>query len=110
MHVPQGIRERCQETLTDAHAASAHPFLAPPRCRLLNAAAFDTLPTRPALVISAAPPSGISQVPKKQREEALIQEILATLRHGGTVLVPVDPTGRVLELLMLLQAKWKESK
>ncbi|KAF4676837.1 cleavage and polyadenylation specificity factor subunit 2 [Perkinsus chesapeaki] len=43
-----------------------------------------------------------------QAEEALLSMILRSLRKDGTVLLPVDccSTGRVLELLLLLEAAW----
>ncbi|EER02853.1 cleavage and polyadenylation specificity factor, putative [Perkinsus marinus ATCC 50983] len=43
-----------------------------------------------------------------QAEEALLGMVLRSLRKDGTVLLPVDccSTGRVLELLLLLEAAW----
>ena len=39
-------------------------------------------------------------------EENLLQSILTTLRQDGTVLLPVDATGRALELLCLMEEFW----
>ena len=52
-------------------------------------------------VVARAVGSGYSPA-----EENLLQSILSTLRQNGTVLLPVDASGRVLELLCLLEEFW----
>lgn len=41
-----------------------------------------------------------------QAEKALVETLLAVLRRDGNVLLPVDASGRVLELLLLLSQHW----
>lgn len=46
---------------------------------------------------------------RARREAALLEALLAALRGGGNALLPVDPSGRVLELLLLLDAHWEDN-
>jgi cleavage and polyadenylation specificity factor subunit 2 len=43
-------------------------------------------------------------------ERELIESILSTLRRGGNVLLPTDASGRVLELLYLLNEHWERHR
>ncbi len=47
-----------------------------------------------------------------RRKEVLCNRILASLRQGRSknVIIPVDSTGRVIELLYLLNSYWKQQK
>ena len=45
-------------------------------------------------------------VPEKARDKEMIQLIMTTLRRDGNVLIPVDATGRVLELMLMLEEHW----
>jgi cleavage and polyadenylation specificity factor subunit 2 len=45
-----------------------------------------------------------------QAERNLIESILAVLRRDGNVLLPVDTSGRVLELLLLLHYEWEQQR
>jgi cleavage and polyadenylation specificity factor subunit 2 len=40
----------------------------------------------------------------------LLDVILTTLRGDGSVLIPVDAAGRVLELVLLLEEFWSREK
>lgn len=76
--------------------------------RHLNGAAFDAF-HRPALLITDA--SSIErEVPKSTvpRDTKLVETILSSLRMNGNVLIPIDPAGRVLELILLLEEKWQQ--
>ena len=44
--------------------------------------------------------------PPEDRDTTIIDTIMATLRRDGDVLIPVDATGRVLEILILLEEHW----
>ena len=44
---------------------------------------------------------------KKQRDTDFVDSALSTLRSGGSVLVPVKGSTRVLELLLLLEQTWE---
>ena len=49
--------------------------------------------------------------PVGNRSEAeLIESIMAALRRDGNVLLPVDASGRVLELLLLLDRHWEKQR
>jgi cleavage and polyadenylation specificity factor subunit 2 len=49
--------------------------------------------------------------PSVARDESeLIESILSTLRRGGNVLLPTDASGRVLELLYLLNQHWERHR
>ena len=72
--------------------------------RHLNPTALATL-TRPALLLLDGAGAAAS-LAKKDRDGALLEAILRTLRGGGSVLLPVDAAGRVLELLLALDAYW----
>lgn len=43
-------------------------------------------------------------------EGELVETILSTLRRGGNVLLPVDASGRVLEILLLLNEHWERHR
>lgn len=76
--------------------------------RHLNGAAFDAF-HRPALLITDA--SSVNrEVPKSTvpRDAKLVETILSSLRMNGNVLIPIDPAGRVLELILLLEEKWQQ--
>ncbi len=60
---------------------------------------------RPGLVITSAGSSLGASSPS-----ALRDAVLQTLRNDGNVLIPVDPSGRVLEILMILNAMWEEKR
>jgi len=49
--------------------------------------------------------------PSVGRDEGeLVETILSTLRRGGNVLLPVDASGRVLELIYLLNQHWEKHR
>ena len=75
--------------------------------RHLNGTSFDAI-HRPALLITDAS-SVDREVPNKTTRDAkLIDSILSSLRMNGNVLIPIDPAGRVLELILLLEEKWAQ--
>lgn len=43
-------------------------------------------------------------------EHVLLEETIAALRRGGTVLIPADAAGSVPELLLLLEAAWGQDR
>ena len=51
-----------------------------------------------------SPPMG------NQSESALLESIMAALRRDGNVLLPVDASGRVLELLLILDKHWGKQR
>jgi len=75
--------------------------------RHLNGTSFDAI-HRPALLITDA--SSIErEVPNKTTRDAkIVDSILSSLRMNGNVLIPIDPAGRVLELILMLEEKWAQ--
>ena len=64
---------------------------------------------RPAVLITDA--SNARRLPpSKTRENDLIEAILRTVRQDGNVLIPIDPAGRVLELLLVLEERWSQKQ
>lgn len=46
---------------------------------------------------------------RKARESALLERVRQSVEQGGNVLLPVDSTGRVLELLIVLDECWQQN-
>ena len=46
----------------------------------------------------------------KSRDNDLIDAILRSVRQDGNVLVPIDPAGRVLELMLVLEERWAQKQ
>jgi Cft2 family RNA processing exonuclease len=62
----------------------------------------------PALGMSA--PSKALTVARGVAELHLLEESIASLRRGGTVLIPIDVVGEVPELLLLFEAAWSQDR
>jgi len=75
--------------------------------RHLNGTAFDAI-HRPALLITDACNVGREVPNKATRDAQLTEAILSSVRKNGNVLIPIDPAGRVLELILLLEEKWAQ--
>lgn len=58
-----------------------------------------------ALVCSSRTPTPLA---RSKRDEQLLDNIRACVSKGGTVLVPVDSSARVLELSYLMEHAWRE--
>jgi cleavage and polyadenylation specificity factor subunit 2 len=65
--------------------------------RKLRALAHGSPPPVPSLLVT-------------QLERTLQEQVLSTLRRDGNVLLPVDASGRVLELLLLLNQHWERQR
>ncbi|CAG9462149.1 unnamed protein product [Pedinophyceae sp. YPF-701] len=76
------------------------------RERALSGGNLAAVSSRPAVLIlgAAAPLDKPLSVP--ERDQALIETVMRTLRAGGNVLLPVDAVGRLLELVLVLEAHW----
>lgn len=66
-------------------------------------------PAKPSLLIldsrhARSPPA------ERNSEERVLSLVVATLRSGGNVLLPVDTAGRCLELLLALERHWAQHK
>jgi cleavage and polyadenylation specificity factor subunit 2 len=77
--------------------------------RHLDGAIFDTL-SRPHLLITDAYNVLSVQARRKERDKALLDKIVNTLRKNGNVLIAVDTAGRVLELSQLLDQMWRHEE
>eukprot|EP00698_Gefionella_okellyi_P013818 TRINITY_DN380_c0_g1_i1.p1 TRINITY_DN380_c0_g1~~TRINITY_DN380_c0_g1_i1.p1 ORF type:complete len:726 (-),score=196.88 TRINITY_DN380_c0_g1_i1:506-2683(-) len=72
-------------------------------------ASTNSVLTRPHLLITDAYP--VERIEKlADRDTRLCQAVLAALRAGGTVLIPSDTAGRVLEILYVLNHHWEKNK
>jgi len=76
------------------------------RERHLNGCDLDKI-SRPSLLITDAYNAKLKQMRRPVRDEALMTNILKTLRSGGNVLIAVDTAGRVLELSHMLDQLWQ---
>ncbi|KZT62102.1 hypothetical protein CALCODRAFT_522464 [Calocera cornea HHB12733] len=65
---------------------------------------------RPDLLITDAQRVGVNGVRRRDREEAFLDSITKTLRSSNSVLIPVDASTRVLELLVILDQHWTHAK
>ncbi|KAJ8610686.1 hypothetical protein CTAYLR_005669 [Chrysophaeum taylorii] len=67
---------------------------------------------RPAVLVvdARALDRGVSSVPKREAEEKLVSKALERLRAGGTVLLPVDATTRLVELALVFDEAWRDKK
>ncbi|KZO94852.1 hypothetical protein CALVIDRAFT_483583 [Calocera viscosa TUFC12733] len=65
---------------------------------------------RPDLLITDAQRVGVNGVRRREREEAFLDSITKTLRSSSSVLIPVDASTRVLELLVILDQHWTQAK
>ncbi|KAL5108666.1 putative cleavage and polyadenylation specificity factor subunit 2 [Taenia crassiceps] len=75
------------------------------KSRHLNGAAFDAC-IRPRLLIIDVSNALYAHAGRKDRNEALRQLLLKTLRRGGNVLVAVDTAGYCLEIANMLESLW----
>jgi cleavage and polyadenylation specificity factor subunit 2 len=73
--------------------------------RHLDGTALDGI-YRPSLLITDSFNSLITQPTRKQRDADLIETIIKTLQRDGDVLMPVDSSTRLLELVYLLDQLW----
>lgn len=75
--------------------------------RHLDGTVLVDLP-RPSILITDAYTALDKPFPggKKAREAALLEKVQSGIDNGGNVLLPVDSTGRVLELMILLDEYW----
>jgi len=85
---------------------------------------FDVLITAPLPTLGGAlATKGVQEKPQEAsgatkaltvarnvREQLLLEGTIATLRRGGSVLIPADVTGSVPELLLLLDAAWEQDR
>lgn len=78
-------------------------------CRLLSAGQLDQVPNRPALLITDAGRALSKEIKRSTREKELEQAVLGVLRNTGkgSVLLPVDTAGRMLEVLLVLDRIWQ---
>ncbi|XP_024532304.1 cleavage and polyadenylation specificity factor subunit 2 isoform X1 [Selaginella moellendorffii] len=77
--------------------------------RHLNATVLESF-TRPAVLITDAYNALNSQPVRRQRDQEFLDIILRTLRSSGNVLLPVEPSGRVLEIILYLDQHWSQHR
>ncbi|XP_077966270.1 cleavage and polyadenylation specificity factor subunit 2-like isoform X2 [Styela clava] len=64
----------------------------------------------PQLLITDAYNASYQQARRKLRDEELLTKIIETMRSDGNVLIAVDTAGRVLELAILLDQLWRDTR
>ncbi|KAJ1487891.1 beta-lactamase-like protein, partial [Baffinella frigidus] len=77
--------------------------------RHLDGTVLVDLP-RPNILITDAYTALDAPTPggRKAREGRILEQITSTLQRGGNVLLPSDSTGRVLELMIVLDEYWAQ--
>ncbi|KAG0256248.1 cleavage and polyadenylation specificity factor subunit 2 [Actinomortierella ambigua] len=65
---------------------------------------------RPSLMITDAFNAGEKTLARRIRDQALLESTMATLAHGGSVLLPTDSSARVLELAYMLDNHWMQER
>ncbi|XP_062199096.1 cleavage and polyadenylation specificity factor subunit 2 [Phragmites australis] len=65
---------------------------------------------RPAVLITDAYNALNNQGYKRQQDQDFIDSLVKVLAGGGSVLLPVDTAGRVLELLLILDKYWDQRR
>lgn len=76
----------------------------------LNGTLLESWFPRPSLLITDACGMGRAPVHAEVNEKLLIETCLGCLRSEGSVLIPVDAAGRVLEILLILNKYWNEKR
>ncbi|EFP74372.1 uncharacterized protein PGTG_00328 [Puccinia graminis f. sp. tritici CRL 75-36-700-3] len=66
--------------------------------------------SRPMVMVVGTERSLIKGIRKKDRDRILLDSITQTLRASRTVLIPTDPSARLIELLLLLDSHWTQSR
>ena len=74
----------------------------------LNGTTLESL-KRPSVLITDSL-SVTREVQSKTRDDEIMNVILRSVRQDGNVLIPIDPAGRVLELLLLLEENWSQKQ
>ena len=59
-----------------------------------------------ASICCLCPCSGQQQFVEKPKGPKLLDSVMAALRNDGSILMPVDTAGRVLEVMLLLEKHW----
>eukprot|EP00004_Rigifila_ramosa_P019219 TRINITY_DN4858_c0_g1_i1.p1 TRINITY_DN4858_c0_g1~~TRINITY_DN4858_c0_g1_i1.p1 ORF type:complete len:857 (-),score=236.55 TRINITY_DN4858_c0_g1_i1:60-2339(-) len=78
--------------------------------QLLNSSLLEAI-ERPTVLITDAYNGLVNQLPKRSAlETQLCEHILSSVRQDGCVLIPVDAAGRALELLLVLNAVWRDPR
>ena len=79
-------------------------------CRHLDGSSLLSV-VKPSVLIADASQTLSVQGSKKDRDEDFINIILSQLRSpNGDVLIPVESTGRVLEMLLLFENRWTKNR
>jgi cleavage and polyadenylation specificity factor subunit 2 len=65
---------------------------------------------RPAVLITDAYNALNNQVYKRKQDQNFVDALVKVLASGGSVLLPVDTAGRVLELLLILEEYWTQRR
>ncbi|SGY25443.1 BQ5605_C018g08616 [Microbotryum silenes-dioicae] len=73
---------------------------------LLNGAKIDEAMRRMGVVVVGAERSLMVNVKRMDKEKTFLDCVTTTMRNNHSVLLPVDASARILELLVLLETHW----
>lgn len=62
-----------------------------------------------ALICSSRGIEKANPLPRKKRDESLVNLVRDTIAQGGKVLIPADSSARILEIAFLLNQVWREN-
>ncbi len=79
------------------------------RERHLNRFVLETF-KKPSLLITDALNMSVDHLRRKQLDQRLVAGVERAMARGGDVLIPVDASARVLELLLCLQQLWTQRR
>lgn len=111
-YVLQRLRDETVVVITEATYHMAKELHLDSSTLLQHAATPDVLITRPggpAFRQFKALPRMLAPL-VSQAERTLTETVLSVLRRDGNVLLPVDCSGRVLELILLLNQEWEKQR
>lgn len=66
--------------------------------------------SRPMVMVVGTERSLVKSIRKKDRDRILLDSITQTLRSSHSVLIPTDPSARLIELLLLLDNHWNQTR
>ncbi|KAI0129079.1 beta-lactamase-like protein [Xylariales sp. AK1849] len=64
---------------------------------------------KPTALVCSSKGSSKPSLPKAKRDEPLLDTIAGCVANGGTVLIPVDSSARVIELAYLMEHAWRQN-
>jgi cleavage and polyadenylation specificity factor subunit 2 len=112
----QGLHDETTAVLTDLYHIARELHL-DSSTLLQHGSSADVLVTRPGgpsmrllHSLSHGPSPALPPQLVTQMERNLVESVVSVLRRDGNVLLPADASGRVLELILLLNQHWERNR